>query len=730
MSRHIALNSSDENIERVRSHLQQRSVQERIQKYMQDARDGATVTTSRAASLFEFGEQQLRDWERRKLISTRRVLSSSVEDGKLTPGHRQFTLEELDKLAIIKELLDAKFSISAIPATVDVIWREVRATEERQPSHLLREEEAVAEIELPIDRHRKIARERLGWRFYASHALRLSLMLLGEDMPRETIGLLLPLQPDEAHLPMTHIENIRLAGESLVGWLGHSRSTHTMLTRNPHFSFNTDFRIHPLRAMENGRPIEVADSSNDHTHIIMPREARGLTVGLEVVEIVRALLKPLYEDVEQVRACFGQDMFDVIESSPDLDNTSMYPDIILDNLAEMIVRLGGSEQEKQRWRFCCILLTRDPARPLQQRTLVVRAQSSASPHKIGVASVSPTVEMSSLSLRAYQSGQVCYRDTVSPEDSVIAFHDVEHNIQSAVAIPVGAEYGEPAAVIYVASEFERAFSALQDRRLLRLLGRMVGEAIKSYQVRRQEVEQLGMILNDPDVVDNVVGTFYSENRFIHDVEKDLRNLEEQRQQITQPETIAAIDEGAIAEAKLEKYVLSFIGVDVDHASSYAARYGNNAMRNLYREIAQRIKSEMASTFGMYPESKFYHTYADRFVVVLKNITHDQLISKARLLKKSLDVPYKVSLLSTQQPPPIHLEELNVTVRLAVSAYEVDTLERLFVEYLGQNSINKVREAIERSLATELKKGMSDGGDQIRAWNPGTRLYEQLKKEEV
>ncbi|HEU0002810.1 MAG TPA: hypothetical protein VFQ36_18010, partial [Ktedonobacteraceae bacterium] len=86
MSRHIALNSSDKNIERVRLHLQQRSAQERIQKYMQDARDGATVTTSRAASIFHFGEQQLRDWGKRELISTRRASTGSSEDGKQALG--------------------------------------------------------------------------------------------------------------------------------------------------------------------------------------------------------------------------------------------------------------------------------------------------------------------------------------------------------------------------------------------------------------------------------------------------------------------------------------------------------------------------------------------------------------------------------------------------------------------------------------------------------------------
>lgn len=723
MSRQNALNPNDENINRIRLHLQQPGAQERIQKYMQEVRRRATVTTSRAASMFDLGEQQLRDWEKRKLISTHRESTASPDNGKQKLGHRQFNLDELDKLAIIKELLSSGgFSSGEIPATVDVIWREVMATGEQQTLPVSQKEELLVETELPIDRRITYALSQLFWRFYTSHALRLSLLLIGEDMPGDSVILLLPLQPDEAHLPVTHIENIRLLGESLVGRLGHSRSSFTLLTRSPYFSFNSDYRIHPLLVMENDRAAEA--SSPDHTHIIVRREARPLTLKPEMVEVIRAILKPLYNNVEMIRTCFGQDMGDVIESSPNLDNTGSYPDRILNNLAEMIVQLGGTEQGKQRWRFCCILLPKDPVRPLQQRTLVVRAQSEDSPHKIGVASVSPTVEMSSLSLRAYQSGQVCYRETVSPEDTVIAFHDVEHNIQSAIAIPIGAEYGEPVAVMYVASEFDKAFSEQRDRRLLRLLGRMAEDAIKSYQLRRQEVEQLSAILDYPDIVDSVVGAFLSENRFIDALEKDLRDF--QHQQVSRHQAKPVIAGEIMEEAQPSLYVLAFIGVDVDHSSSLAAKYGNTAMRNLYREIGQRIKSELASTFRMYPETNFYHIYADRFVVALKNITHEQLISKARLLKKSLDVTYKVSLLSTQQPPPIHLEGFKITVRLAVSAYTINTLERLFDEYRGQISINKVREAIERSLATELNKGMSDGGNQIRAWNPTTRLYERLE----
>lgn len=730
MNRQNTSSSADENIQRVREHLQRPEARERIQQYMQDVRSKATVTTSRAANMFGFGEQQLRDWEKRGIISTERKFTPLPQEGKQKIGHRQFTLDELDKLAVIKELIEeGNFTTSDILAMDDEIWREVFDAQRTQMQGESEEQVNILAADLPIDQHHNHARAKLFWRYYASHALRLSLQLIGEDIPRETVGLLLPLQPQTAPFPATQIGDIHLLGESLVGWLGHSRSSHTSLTHSPSFTFNTDFRIHPLQVMENNQPAE--EGPRDQTHIILRREARPLTLELEVVETVRALLKPLYEDAEKVLSCFGPDMYDVLEASPNLDNSADYPDLILDNLANMIVRLGGQKEQKRHWRFCCILLPKDLARPLQQRTLVVRAQSPDSPHKVGVASVAPEYDLNSLSLRAYQSGQVCYRNKISPEDSIIAFHDVEHPINSAIAVPVGAEHGEPVAVIYVVSELDGAFAQEQDRRVLRLMGRMVDEVVRIYQLRRQEAENLGNILRSPDIVDSVVGIFYSENKFIHDLEEFLLgyNTYREQQKITAHQTSApAGGDQEVGETLTEQHVISLIGIDVDHLSRISQKYGEHAVRNLCRDIGQRIKGELASTFKKYPGCKFYHIYADRFYVLMQNVPYEQVISKARLLKKSLDGTYKINLLSHQPPVSGTLQEIGITVRLAVSAYDDATLDVLFDLYPNDTGVYSVREMIERSLSIELKKGMDEGGDGIRAWNPITRLYERLQEE--
>src|SRR6266516_5838091 len=92
---------NEPNVERIRKHFQDKVVQERITKHMLDAHSKATVTISRAAKLFNFSESQLREWEKRGLLKTeRQALSPEAR------GHRQYSPAELEKLAIIRELMD------------------------------------------------------------------------------------------------------------------------------------------------------------------------------------------------------------------------------------------------------------------------------------------------------------------------------------------------------------------------------------------------------------------------------------------------------------------------------------------------------------------------------------------------------------------------------------------------------------------------------------------------
>jgi DNA-binding transcriptional MerR regulator/GGDEF domain-containing protein len=718
---------------RIKQHLQKADAQERIRASINSARTNATVTTSGAARLLDLGEQQLRDWERRGLISTTRP----PVEGKQTQGHRQFSLDELDRLAVIKELIDeGKFTpgeFEHIANHVEEIWREVEAmAQARQVSLEQQGQASTQRAHLPIDVRVKEARLQFFWRFYVSRVLHLALQLIREDRPASTTALALPLALHTVNLPVTHIENVDRLGESLIGWLGKSRSTETLLVPVPSFEVPTDYRIHPLMVMERNQPQE--EQPLDHTHIIVRRDSNPLSLRLPVVDTIRRLIRPIYEKAEQTRDTFGPGMRDELVATTDMDDTILHPDIILNGMAEMMVEAGGMRDQKPHWRFCCILLPNNLALPMQNRTLVVRAQSQYSPHNIGVASVPPN--MNSLSMHAYQSGQVCYRNSILPDDSVIAFHDVEGTVKSAIAIPIGAEFGEPVAVIYLVSVYESAFSQRADRLLLRLLGRMVGEAVRTYQARLQEAERLGSILRVPDRGDEVVGAFYNENKFIHDLEDFLLTFkadQARRQHSVSP--IPSSSDSVYAgsqEAQSEQHIISLIGIDVDHLSAIALKFGDSAVRNLCREIGFRLNGELKSTFVKYPGCHFYRIYGDCFYVLLKNMPYEQVLKKAVLLKKSLDGTYRVNLLhssAAQQSAPGTLQDVEIKVRLAVSAYDDQTLVGLFASYPDDVVVDSVREMIDGSIVTELKKGMSEGGNKIRAWNPRTRSFEKLEEEE-
>src|SRR5919205_713058 len=170
----------------VQAHLREADVQQRVLQYIQKGRDEATVTISQAAELFGITENKLRDWEEYGLLNPLRPGGPK--------GRRLYTPAELDKLAIIRELIDAGFSVSDIPPDIYKLWHEIRAPRELAslPEH----------FDLSIPFHHSInqrilqGRSNLFWRYYVSQALRLSLMLICEDLPHSLAGLVLPLVPE------------------------------------------------------------------------------------------------------------------------------------------------------------------------------------------------------------------------------------------------------------------------------------------------------------------------------------------------------------------------------------------------------------------------------------------------------------------------------------------------------------------------------------------------------
>ncbi len=172
----------ERNKKRIREHLQDTGAQERIQRYMEKGRAEATVTISRAAELFQLSENRLRDWEEYGLLSPLRPTGPK--------GRRLYTPGELDKLAIIRELLDAGYAPSDIPPDVDLVWHTIAEESEHPESFERRGPQAGSgkreKNALSIPPRIDQARNELCWRYFISRALRFSLMLICEDIPHTT----------------------------------------------------------------------------------------------------------------------------------------------------------------------------------------------------------------------------------------------------------------------------------------------------------------------------------------------------------------------------------------------------------------------------------------------------------------------------------------------------------------------------------------------------------------
>src|SRR5450755_279712 len=117
LSRNQEIKMSVQHPHEIKEYLERKEVSERIQRSIQQARSNVTVTISKAASLFGFTESRLREWEKKGLLTADR----SILDGK--EGHRRYTTNELDKLAILQELFtNGDFSLSNIPVNFNKIW--------------------------------------------------------------------------------------------------------------------------------------------------------------------------------------------------------------------------------------------------------------------------------------------------------------------------------------------------------------------------------------------------------------------------------------------------------------------------------------------------------------------------------------------------------------------------------------------------------------------------------
>lgn len=687
----------------LQEYLKRKEVQERIQHRIQQARSNVTVTISRAAELFGFSESRLREWEKRGLLTTDRNITEGKE------GHRRYTTNELSKLAILHELFNfGGYGPGDVPPDYDEIWEDIE--HEQQSNGTAAGRDSVEFPALPyqapkdtmfIDHRIEHAEQEVFWRYFTSQVLRLSLMLICEDIPDTMAGLVLPLgeKATFVHDP----KDLTANGQALIGWLSPNGSFNTFLSAAPHFEHPSDFRIEPLLA--HGED----ESFSYKTMIIVQRKAKPLNLSLPLVQTLRRLLSQVYANVSQWYSSYGYGLRDYLYQATDFNNVTHPEDTVLNSLMNMVIQLGGPSQENSqnsRWKFCCLLLPQDSSLPVQRRSLIVSAQSTDSPYKLGTSIVSTKVPPG-LSLRAYQSGTIIYEPDILLSEAIIAYAEQEKSTRSAIALPIVREDGLPIAALYIASDEDYSFP-IESQRVLRLISTMIQELLLTYSARQQAAGKKTDLIDRPEIVDTAFEDFLTENDFIRDLEKILF-------------TIADVKENTFVPDR----DVSFIAIDIDDQSTFSMRYGDRVARNISQEVGTRLQEHL-KLFAKLNNKVLYHLNADRYYLLLDGMSLDEARKSAEQIRIALKGNYLVDaqrFSSKGTKLPVNMLEIpQLTIRLGVTSYTYDKLKEILLRYPSETSLVEVKTLVMGSLDTTLSTARREGGNKIVSWDPNIWGY--------
>lgn len=695
-------------------HLQKEDVQERIVQSIHRGRDEATVTISRAAELFGITENKLRDWEEYGFLNPLRPSGPK--------SRRLYTPTELDKLAIIRELINVGYPASDIPPDIDQLWHTIRTTKDvlfpgsnQHDGQHIRHVSAQPYLEEPsINQRISQARDDLFWRYFVSHSLRLALHLICEDISNTTVGLILPLSPTVDISKILRIEDLSSLGESLVGWLSQNGSSQTLLTSRPWFQYSSDFRLEHLQKSDSqSGTAQATDDPAHHTLIVIQREANSINLSDETVEAIQRLLQPLYEHASRSRSCLGFGFRDISDTVTGFSNSPNNEDLVLNGLVDMVISLGGQTANgESRWHLCWILLPRDPSQPLHMSNLVIRAQNQDATYSSRLTQAAFDKHSSHPYIRALLSRHIIYQSNIPVSESQALFRNQEPPIRSAVALPIAGENGIPLGVLYVASHLPEAFPPA-DQRVLRMMNRIIEELLKTYQIRHQATQHVSDMIKNPELVDTLFDSIASENDFNRDVEQLLSTLQYADLDLRKSEFFASS-------------VVSFIAVDIDKLNSLSNKYGDRAARNLTREVGLRIQEQIRTFFKEYPECQLYHIHADRFFILLRNTTLEQTREHAERLRIGTIGTYKLDALRVypdQHVRPESMIELNdITVRLGITSYPYLKLSEILREHTSEFAIPEVRSIITSALEVALAKGQIEGGNVVISWDYELRNF--------
>jgi GGDEF domain-containing protein len=283
-------------------------------------------------------------------------------------------------------------------------------------------------------------------------------------------------------------------------------------------------------------------------------------------------------------------------------------------------------------------------------------------------------------------------------------------VHSALAVPVGGEFGIASAVFYIEASEAHAFS-LADQRVLRLISRMLEELLLASRARNQGMIRRAAVQDNPAIVDSTFGDFAVETDFSAEIDKLLARL--------QKEGMPGVRGGE---------EVSILSVDIDDQSSLAMKYGNRIARNLSQQVGRRIRGRTNSAGNF----QVFHISADKYYILLEGVDLAGARSLAKQLHEVLSVKdYRILPLSAGSGravlPENMLEISNVTAHIGVSSYPLEKLDELLKRYAPDTAIMYVRTLILAGIDALLERGKLAGGNCVVSWDPKGWGYEVLSE---
>ena len=141
-------------------------------------------------------------------------------------------------------------------------------------------------------------------------------------------------------------------------------------------------------------------------------------------------------------------------------------------------------------------------------------------------------------------------------------------------------------------------------------------------------------MKEPETVDPSFKEFNSENDFLSDIEKYLKQVQvqkifEQKEDIEQKNS-------NFPELQPITNEISFIAIDIDHQDFIVRDYDEGTLRNLQKTIGQRIRDLLPALFTRYVDCTLYHIYAGRFYLFLRDFSLEDSKRNAFRLKDAIE----------------------------------------------------------------------------------------------